>query len=155
MCALCDRPERFSCGAGLLISKRTGCCRRIAPSVPRTECHPGGNFPEIVAAGSFLPESFIRTCQYRACTFGAPPDIIFTHGVSSLLRLIFNCGLHCTSKPDRSQVIIVWVSISSRDECLSPGQRATHPVTHQPVFEILVLIDLDRCNNAINNGAHR
>ncbi len=86
------------------MSKKTGHSRRIAPSVPLRGCLPAGNFPEIVATGSFLPESFIRTCQYRACTFGAPPDSLFTHGVSSLLRLVFNCGLHCTSKQRISQV---------------------------------------------------
>ena len=38
---------------------------------------------------------------------------------------------------------------------LFPGQRAAHPVTHQPVLEILALVDLDGSHDTVYHGSCR
>jgi hypothetical protein len=121
---------------------------------------PAWDFPEITVNRQQGPLC-LRVSSGLASTGlapSAPRGIAFTpHEVSSLLLWVFNCGLHCTSKLVGSQgkTLLLSDKLLLASPGLMPSQCISHPSTHQPVLEILALIDLDRPNDAIDHRANR
>jgi hypothetical protein len=160
MCAsVTDRPERFSLAWACIIIFRPG--HRIAPSVsPHEGFRFAGYFPEGSGAGSFLPESFARIELSRVCTFGAfhfystnfdQKSLLF--GKSLPCCRSFVDRVHCKSNSGVSQDR--GLHLEQVRMGLRVRQYIAYPVTHQPVFEILALVDLHCADDAVYQRAYR
>jgi len=56
---------------------------------------------------------------------------------------------------DSTCVSRLLVGFETTEIFLDAGQGASHPVTHQPVLEVLPLADLNRSNGSVDKSTHR